>query len=110
MDYKWLECIFRTFDNHFIAFDKTKNVYTPICVVLHFFGEPMTAGFDKFTIVKPGTFFDPAITFGHNDNMIDQILTCPFCGAVPLDVLLAMFDIDGTRVSHPFQAGPNPII
>ncbi len=69
MHHKRLKSIGRAFNNHFIAFNQANHIYSSVGMVFHFFGEPMSAGFNKFAFVQAGTFFHPAIAFSNFLNI-----------------------------------------
>ena len=94
--------------NHFITLNKTNNMNTSVGMVLHLFCKPVTTGFNEFALVQTCALFYPTISLGNYLNIIDQILTSPFCCSIPLNVLFAMFNINRTWFPIHSKATPIP--
>ena len=96
------------FHNCGVSFNQVEHVHVASCVVMHRDTKPVTARLNKFERMQAGAFFAPAFSRGYGHLLVDKMFAHPLGGAVPLDVLEAMLQIDRTRAAIQAQAPPIP--
>lgn len=105
---KWGKRAARAVNHRLSAFDQIQNVNTAVCMVCHRRRKPVAAGFDKLTFVHPGSFFPPSVSFSNGLNAVDQVVVNPLRIALPVNDLLPMIQMDGTRQSVQTKTPPVP--
>ena len=108
MNNKRLKRINRAFHDHFIAFNQTDYIDSTIGEMLYHFGEPVATGFNKLAFMQSGTLFYSSITFSNYMYLVYQVFFGPLSCSVPLDVMLSMFNIDGSRFAIHSKTAPVP--
>src|SRR5215469_5239441 len=83
------------FHHGFLAFDEIQHVNCALSVVRDSAGKPMPTCFNELELVQASALFAPSILSRYGNKLVDEIRSRPFGRALPLDIALAMLDVNG---------------
>ena len=105
---KWRKSRCRTFNHRLFAFHKIQYIHRALSVVRNWLIKPMTPGFDKLAFMQSSALFRPALAGRNLLDARDEIIPHPICRAVPLNICLAVIDMNRTRLVVQSYAVPVP--
>src|SRR5215469_7115822 len=83
------------FNYGFLTLDEIQHVNCAFGVVRNLAGKPMPTCFDELKLMQASALFAPSILGRYRNKLVDKIRLRPFGRAVPLDVALAVLDVNG---------------